>query len=110
MTSRLMIFIMIVLIAMTAACAPAPTPTPVPPTPTQTPMPPTPTPTPTSLPTPIRVPRISVDDAYQLLGRADVMFIDNRVEQVYNISHIKGAIGIPYLDFDTRYKELPRDK
>jgi rhodanese-related sulfurtransferase len=73
-------------------------------------MPPTPTPTPTSLPTPIRVPRISVDDAYQLLGRADVMFIDNRVEQVYNISHIKGAIGIPYLDFDTRYKELPRDK
>jgi hypothetical protein len=60
----------VVLLSVVLIAACAPTPTLVPPVPTQTPLPPLPTASPTPLPSnPEEVARISVEDAYQQLGK-----------------------------------------
>jgi 3-mercaptopyruvate sulfurtransferase SseA len=101
--------VMLLSVVLIAACAP--TPTPVPPVPTQTPLPPPPTPSPTPLPRyPEDVSRVSVEVAYQQLGKNNVVFIDTRPLPQYTSSHIKGAISVPMEEFESRLKELPRDK
>jgi hypothetical protein len=89
---------LILVLLVAAACAP--TPTSVPPTPPPTPVPPTP---------PLdAITRISLDEAYQKLGQADVVFIDVRTDIEYGQSHIKGAISMPVVS--GHLNELPRDK
>ena len=90
--------ILVLLVAM--ACAPTPTPVPPTPPPTPTAVPPTP---------PLdAISRISLDEAFQKLGQADVVFIDVRTDMEYGQSHIKGAISMPVVG--GRLNELPRDK
>jgi len=55
-------------------------------------------------------PRINLEDAKKDFDKGNVLFIDTRAEAAYNVEHIKGSINIPAEAFETRYKELPKDK
>jgi len=54
--------------------------------------------------------RISVDEANELFGDADVAIVDVRRPEEYAAGHVKDAIFIPVDDVLARVDELPRDK
>ena len=54
--------------------------------------------------------RISLEDAKKAFDAGDAVFIDTRGADSYNAEHIEGAINIPAAEFETRYKEVPKDK
>ncbi len=56
------------------------------------------------------VPLISIDEARQLLGQPNVVFVDARVADEYKKFHIKGAISMPNTEVAQRLTELPKDK
>jgi predicted sulfurtransferase len=55
-------------------------------------------------------PRISLEDAKKAFDEGNVLIIDTRAEVAYKTEHIKGAINIPADEFQTRYKEVPKNK
>lgn len=59
---------------------------------------------------PTNMPLISIDEARQLLGQPNVVFVDARVADEYKRQHIKGAISMPNTEVAQRLTELPRDK
>jgi hypothetical protein len=56
------------------------------------------------------VPRISLEDAAALLGDDNVVFVDARNLQEYEIGHIPAAMLIPVEEAPQRFAEVPRDK
>lgn len=54
--------------------------------------------------------RISLDDAKKDFDAGTAIIIDARDEGSYKNEHIKGALNIPYGDFDKKYKSIPKDK
>ncbi len=54
--------------------------------------------------------RISLEDAKKAFDAGNVVIVDTRAEVAYKTEHIKGAINIPAEGFQTRYKEVPKDK
>ena len=54
--------------------------------------------------------RISADEASEMHGNDDVVFIDVRRPDEYAEGHIKGAMFIPVDDVIQRVDELPKDK
>ncbi len=40
---------------------------------------------------------------------ANMIIVDARPKQDYDLDHIKGAISMPFFEVEQRYKELPRD-
>lgn len=59
---------------------------------------------------PANLPMVTVDEARQLLGQPNVVFVDARVADEYKRQHIKGAISMPNTEVAQRVAELPRDK
>ncbi|MDQ6786074.1 MAG: rhodanese-like domain-containing protein [Acidobacteriota bacterium] len=59
---------------------------------------------------PEEAPRITLEDAKKAFDEGSALFVDTRAEVSYKTEHIKGAINIPADDFQTRYKELPKNK
>ena len=55
-------------------------------------------------------PLVTVDEAKQLFGQPNVVFVDARVADEYKKFHIKGAISMPNTEVAQRFQELPRDK
>jgi hypothetical protein len=56
------------------------------------------------------VPRIRVKELKALLDAGEeVIIADSRTPRSYRASHIAGAISMPFLEVDERYKELPKD-
>ena len=56
------------------------------------------------------VPRIRVEELKALLDSGEeVIIADSRSLKSYKASHIAGAISMPFLEVDERYKELPKD-
>jgi len=56
---------------------------------------------------------IQIEEAQEMFGSGTAVFIDTRDEWAYRAGHIKGAINIPLVEFDTRIdslKDLPGDK
>jgi 3-mercaptopyruvate sulfurtransferase SseA len=60
--------------------------------------------------TPEEAARISLEDAKKDFDSGAAIFVDTRAESAYQNEHIKGAINIPAEAFQTRYKEVPKDK
>jgi rhodanese-related sulfurtransferase len=117
------VFLILVALVVTS-CAPAATPIPTAPPPTQPPATPTPTaiamptkevvatptPAPTEAPTatpapevvgtptsPDEVPRISLEELKALMDSgADIVILDDRPRESYQMGHIKGAISFPW--------------
>jgi len=54
--------------------------------------------------------RISLEEAKKAFDAGDAVFVDTRAASAYQGEHIKGAINIPAGEFETRYKEVPKDK
>ena len=54
--------------------------------------------------------RITVDEAAEMHGDSDVVFIDVRRQDEYVSGHITEALFIPVDDVLARIDELPRDK
>ena len=54
--------------------------------------------------------RISVDEAAELHGNEDVVFVDVRRTDEYIEGHVEGALFITVDDVLARIDELPRDK
>ena len=54
--------------------------------------------------------RVSVDEAAQMYGRDDVVFVDVRRPDEYAEGHVKNALFIPVDDILARIDELPKDK
>jgi hypothetical protein len=58
-----------------------------------------------------RVPRISVDEARQLLAANQAVMVDVRAQDIYEREHIKGAINVPLAQLEAgNYKALPHHK
>lgn len=55
-------------------------------------------------------PRITLADAKKAFDEGDVLFVDTRYADAYQLEHIKGAINIPANEFDARYSEVPKGK
>ena len=92
-----------VLVVILMGCAaPAPTSTPAPecapacPTAPLT-NPSTPSTEPSSRPSPSEmVPRLTIDELKQKMeSKADILIVDNRHKEEYDVDHIKGAISVP---------------
>ena len=54
--------------------------------------------------------RISVEESKKAFDSGEGFFIDSRSNASYKREHIKDAINIPFADFESRYKEVPKDK
>lgn len=55
-------------------------------------------------------PYVSVDELKQALDAdANMVIVDARPPQDYQMDHISGAISMPFYDVANRYSELPRD-
>jgi rhodanese-related sulfurtransferase len=58
-----------------------------------------------------QVPRITVVELKQLMAERQVVVVDVRPADAYNIEHIKGSINLPLDKIKAgEYKKLPRDK
>ena len=56
------------------------------------------------------VPRITPEELRELLSSArNVVVIDTRSQKVYDGGHIPGARYITPTEFETRYRDLPKD-
>ena len=55
-------------------------------------------------------PYVSIEELKQELDRgANMIILDARPKQDYDMDHIAGAISMPFFEVEQRYKELPRD-
>ncbi len=54
--------------------------------------------------------RISLADAKKAFDEGNVLFVDTRYADAYELEHVKGAINIPANEFDARYSEVPKGK
>lgn len=55
-------------------------------------------------------PYVSTDELKRELDRgANMIILDARPKQDYELDHITGAISMPFFEVEQRYKELPRD-
>ena len=58
-----------------------------------------------------RVPRITVDELKKLMADGQVVVLDVRGADAYNVEHIKGSINLPLDKISAgEYKYLPHDK
>lgn len=64
-----------------------------------------------SAPTPADgIRRVTVPELQELVKKNQVLIVDVRNEDAYNIAHIRGAKLIPLNDVEKRAGELPKDK
>lgn len=54
--------------------------------------------------------RISIEDAKKEYDAGTAVIVDARSEDSFKAEHIKGAMSIPYGDFDKKYKSIPANK
>ena len=54
--------------------------------------------------------RITVPDLQTMVNKNEVLIVDVRNEDAYNLAHIRGARLIPLSDIEKRSGELPKDK
>ena len=55
-------------------------------------------------------PYVNIDQLKQEYDRgAQMIILDARPKQDYDMDHITGAISMPFFEVEQRYKELPRD-
>jgi rhodanese-related sulfurtransferase len=53
---------------------------------------------------------VSVQQGKEMIDNGEVFILDVRTQEEYNEGHIMGSILIPVDEFDSRLKELSRDK
>ncbi len=60
---------------------------------------------------PMEVPRIAIWEAKKRFDEGEAMvFLDVRLREAYDQSHIKGALSLPAKEVEARFHELPPDR
>ena len=59
---------------------------------------------------PVEAPRVSQEEAAELLLRGEALVIDVRSPEEYRFSHAPGAINIPLRELADRLATLPNDR
>jgi 3-mercaptopyruvate sulfurtransferase SseA len=55
-------------------------------------------------------PRIMLADAKADFDAGTAILVDTRAEGAYKQEHIKGAINVPFADFEANYQKIPNGK
>lgn len=55
-------------------------------------------------------PRINLADAKADFDAGRAIIVDTRSPEAYKQEHIKGAINVPFADFEAQYKKIPANK
>ena len=55
-------------------------------------------------------PRVEAEEVKRLAGKGEVVIIDVRSKDSYDLEHAEGALSIPLSELESRLAELPKDK
>jgi len=55
-------------------------------------------------------PRITLADAKKAFDEGNVVFVDTRSADAFQLERVKGAINVPANEIETRYKDVPKGK
>ena len=55
-------------------------------------------------------PRIAAEEVKRLAAKGEVLIVDVRGKDSYDLEHAAGAISVPLGEIETRLAELPKDK
>jgi predicted sulfurtransferase len=59
---------------------------------------------------PAEAPRVSAEEVKALAAKGEVVIVDVRGKDQYDMEHAEGAISIPVSELEGRLAELPKDK
>ena len=57
-----------------------------------------------------QAPRVTAAEVKQLAAKGEVVIIDVRSKDAYDVEHAEGALSIPAGELEARLAELPKDK
>ena len=57
-----------------------------------------------------QAPRVTAAEVKQLAAKGEVVIIDVRSKDAYDVEHAEGAVSIPLQELEGRLAELPKDK
>lgn len=55
-------------------------------------------------------PRIAAEEVKRLAAKGEVVIIDTRGKDAYDVEHAEGALSFPVGELESRLAELPKDK
>lgn len=55
-------------------------------------------------------PRVAAEEVKRLAEKGEVVIIDTRGKDAYDLEHAEGALSIPVAELESRLAELPNDK
>lgn len=55
-------------------------------------------------------PRISAEEVKRLAETGEVLIVDVRGKEAYDVEHAEGAVSIPLQELEARISELPKNK
>jgi predicted sulfurtransferase len=55
-------------------------------------------------------PRLAADEVKRLAEKGDVVILDVRGKDAYDMEHAEGAVSIPLQELEARMSELPKNK
>ena len=55
-------------------------------------------------------PRIEAEEVKRLAAKGEVVIIDTRGKDAYDVEHAEGALSIPVAELESRLADLPKDK
>ena len=55
-------------------------------------------------------PRVEAEEVKRLAAKGEVVIVDTRNKDAYDLEHIEGALNIPADQIESRLAELPKEK
>ena len=55
-------------------------------------------------------PRVAAEEVKRLAEKSDVVIVDVRGKDAYDVEHAEGALSVPLSELESRLAELPKDK
>jgi predicted sulfurtransferase len=55
-------------------------------------------------------PRVSAEEVKRLAAKGEVVIIDTRGKDAYDLEHAEGALSVPLAELDSHLAKLPKDK
>jgi predicted sulfurtransferase len=55
-------------------------------------------------------PRIAAEEVKRLAAKGEVVIIDTRAKDAYDVEHAEGALSVPVAELENRLSELPKNK
>jgi predicted sulfurtransferase len=55
-------------------------------------------------------PRVAPEEVKRLAAKGEVVIIDTRGKDAYDVEHAEGALSVPVAELENRLSELPKNK